>query len=252
MSRASRPLVGVPWCNAEEEAAGNRRRLDEYLKAVEAAGGHPEPISLQTKDGFSREKIEAYAQMLDAVLLPGSPRDIEPMWYNAERHPRTHPSDPQREQTDFALLDIAFSMRKPVLAICYGVQSLNVFLGGNLVQDISEEVPDALDHVQHGKEQRFHAVHIEDRSILARLAGSFSATVNTSHHQAVGRPARGLRATASAPDRVIEAVELADAAPGSGPPHWVLGVQWHPERLTDPLSLAIFKEFVAAARRNLM
>lgn len=256
----SKPLIGVPWRNAGEEAAQARGKLDFYLRSIEFAGGHAEVLTLQSKDTFSREKVERMADMLDAVLLPGSPRDVDPMWFNARRHERTAESDPQREQTDFALLDCAFHARKPVLAICYGLQSLNVFLGGTLVQDIASEVPNALEHRKDGRTDRFHSVTLEDGSQLARLAGAREATVNTSHHQAIGRPARGLRVVAQAPDRVIEAVELdADGASPPGElvaaqtPHWVIGVQWHPERMTsDALAQALFREFVAAARRRLV
>ena len=158
---------------------------------------------------------------------------------------------------------MASAERKPVLAICYGIQSLNVYLGGNLVQDIASEIETPLQHdwdgLESGKPEPFHPARIERGSRLAQLCGAEETQVNSSHHQAVARPGRGLRPVAYAPDGVIEAVELVesgDAEPGAAASavapstHWVVGVQWHPERMpTDALAQALFRELVAAARR---
>jgi putative glutamine amidotransferase len=142
-----------------------------------------------------------------------------------------------------------FAARKPVLAICYGMQSLNVYLGGNLVQDIFSEVPNALEHRKDGQTDRYHDIVIERGTRLERLAGAAAATVNTSHHQAVARAAQGMVVTARAPDNVIEAMELENEQGTSRTAHWVTGVQWHPERLEgDRLAEALFREFVEAAR----
>lgn len=254
----SRPLIGVPFrALKEEEDSSKRAKIEPYLRAVAAAGGHPVEISLR----LPREKLESWAAQLDAILLPGSAADVDPAWYHAERHPACADSDPHREQTDFALLDAAFAARKPVLAICYGVQLLNVYLGGTLVQDIASEVQGALKHDWEGRSrgvpEPFHPVQIDSGSRLAALAGSLDARVNSSHHQALSRAARGLRVVARAPDGIIEAVEFT----GDGP--WILGVQWHPERMWpaadggaqkedpgDALAAALFRELVAAARKQ--
>lgn len=240
----ARPKIGVPWRTATEEAAGKRTKLDFYLRAVAAAGGEPVEISLQAAEKFSREKIEEVARSLHGFVLTGSPADIDPAWYHGARHAGTAPPDPQREQTDFAILDVAFAECKPVLAICYGCQSLNVWRGGNLLQHIPAEVPGALRHSQPGDYNIFHPVSIEPDSLLAKLAGSASAKVNTSHHQSVLRAGRDLRIVARAPDGVVEAIEY------TGQDHWVLGVQWHPEVMTDdPLAQSLFAELVNVARR---
>jgi len=237
--------VGVPYRTAKEEAAGSkvRHKIDPYLRMVEQAGAEAVLLSLETP----RPKLEEIARALDAFVLPGSPADVDPAWYHAERRPETAAADPAREQMDFTLLDVAFAAQKPVLAICYGLQSLNVYLGGRLVQDIASELDAPLKHdwqKETGEPEPFHALRIEEGSRLAQLRGAAETQVNSSHHQAVDRPGRDLRITARAADGVIEALEL------EGPAHWVTAVQWHPERMTaDALALALFRDLVAAAHR---
>lgn len=273
-----RPRVGIPWRTAREEGEGRREAYGLYLDAVRAGGGDPVELSLRIPPA----ELAAQAAALDAFLLPGAPADVDPQWYHTERSPRCHPSDPLREQADFAILDAAFAARKPVLAICYGMQSLNVWLGGRLFQDIAEEFDGALAHAwpDRSRPEPFHPVRLAEGSRLAALAafsGDFASPsgtagvpparagaaaaspagvpatsrrhvgvvqVNSSHHQAVSLLGRELRLAADAPDGVIEAVEL--AADG----HWVTGVQWHPERMAEAaLSRALFTELVAAAHR---
>ena len=183
------------------------------------------------------------AESLDGFVLPGSPADIEPRRFGSVRHPQEAPTDKRREHTDDDLLDHAFAAGKPVLAICYGAQLLNVHQHGTLVQDIPSEVRNARDHDGGaGRDESLHRIRIESER-LAELAGSSSARVNSSHHQAVRAAGRGLRVAARAPDGIIEAVEWT-AGPG-----WVFGVQWHPERLpSDPFAEALFRQLVKEAR----
>jgi putative glutamine amidotransferase len=243
----SRPRVGVPYRTAKEELNGDDRKYEKYLTALKEAGAEPVPVSLH----LSPEELSALARTLDAFALTGSPADVDPALYHAARHPHTEDADPLREKTDGALLKHAFAEEKPVLAICYGIQSLNVFLGGTLVQhistgDVSSEVKTTIPHWlrEQPKEKEFrHPVRIEADSRLARLAGSTEAGVNSSHHQSIREPGNGLRVVARAPDGVIEAVEW------TGGPQWVTGVQWHPERMAgDALARALFRELTAAAR----
>lgn len=226
--------VGVPWRTSQEEAEGKRDAYQKYLDCVRAAGGEPVELSLR----LAREKLAEMVRSLDAFVLPGSPADVDPQWYHALRHPQCAEPDPAREQADFALFDHAFVERKPVLAICYGVQSLNVWLGGTLVQDIASELDTELKHDwdrKSGEPEPFHAIRIEAETQFGQLAGAREAQVNSSHHQAIQRWGRGLRLGAQSPDAVIEAVELAS------PNHWVIGVQWHPERMpSDGLTQALF------------
>jgi len=215
-----RPLIGVPWRTAAEEAAHHRVKIDKYLAAVERAGGQPVLLSL--------------AKSSDQL----------------KRHPSSEKADPARERTDFTLLEHAFGENKPVLAICYGIQSLNVFLGGSLIQDIPSEVGTKLLHSPEEDElpsrveapDVMHRVSLEPGRVLA-LSDADHIEVNSSHHQSVLEPGRGLRVTARAPDRVVEAIEWDSDS------NWVVGVQWHPERmLGDAPAEALFRELVAVAR----
>ena len=246
MAGEKRIRVGVPWRTAAEESAGKRDAYQKYLDCMRAAGGEAVELSL----GMSRERLTEVARQLDAFVLPGSPADVDPQWYHAARHVQTAEADAQREQTDFTLYDHAFAERKPLLAICYGVQSLNVWLGGTLVQDIASELDTDIKHEwnrKSGEPEPHHKIRIEPETELGRLAGAREVAVNSSHHQAIQRWGRGLRIGAQAPDAVIEAVELAPAG------QWVMGVQWHPERAPeDELTRALFSTLIGAAKKALV
>ena len=246
MSSDSKPRVGIPYRTVAEETVNKRDKYDFYVQSIERAGGQAVPVSLK----LPQAELVSLARSLDAVILPGSPADVDPARYGAPRHPTTADADPQRECTDYALLENAFADRKPVLAICYGIQFLNVFLGGSLVQDIADEIGSSIQHGRGGlplSEDRFHAAAIAKETALARLAAGaqlaepIEARINTAHHQAIRTPGRGLRVTAQAPDGVIEAVEC------TGDSNWVVGVQWHPERMMGhALSEVLFRQLVLA------
>jgi len=245
IAEGEKPRVGVPYRTRKEEVKGEHKKHQLYLEAARAAGGEAVPISL----ALSPAELAVQARSLDAFVFPGSPADVHPLRYGAEARAECGVSEPQREQADFALLEHAFTEGKPVLAICYGVQSLNVYLGGTLVQDIASEVRTTIHHEwagrEHGAPEPFHGVRIEPGSRLAQLAGVAEAEVNSSHHQAILEAGRNLRITARASDGVIEAVEWA----GTGA-IWVMGVQWHPERMmSDSLAQALFRQLIEAARR---
>jgi putative glutamine amidotransferase len=236
------PRVGIPYRTRKEELTGQRDKYERYCEGVHLAGGEPVEISL----GLSSDELRETTQSLDAIVLPGSPADVEPLRYHSARRLECGDPDPKREGTDLALLKHAFAEHKPVLAICFGVQSLNVFLEGSLIQDIPSELRSEIQHVwTRGAPEPFHSVGIEPGSRLALLAGKNEARVNSSHHQSILEVGRGLRVTAHAPDGVIEAVEW------TGDSNWVTGVQWHPERMIDADSLAqaLFRELVKAARK---
>jgi len=251
-STASRPRVGIPWRTSHEETNRIKSKLQYYLAAVTAAEGEPVPLSLQ----LSPKELSAQIKDLDAFVLPGAPSDVNPALYRAPRHEKTHDSDSHREQTDFAILEHAFASRKPVLAICYGCQSLNVSLGGTLYQDIASELHTSIEHSKNGlppdAADPIHPARIDAGGEIAQLAaisglanrdGGFDARINTSHHQSVRDLGRGLRVAALAPDGVIEAVEHEQVE------HWVVGVQWHPERMAgDALAGALFRALLQATR----
>lgn len=180
----------------------------------------------------------------DGVLLPGSRADVDPAKYGAARDPHNEDPDPRRDTVDELLLQDAYNMRKPILGICYGIQILNVYRSGTLLQHIQSPI----NHEAGRKVPIAHNVRVEAGSRLAQVLdlGNTGLTipVNSSHHQAAEKIGDGLQIVARCPeDGVIEALE------GTSPEHFVLAVQWHPERSydADPRSQAIFGALVEAA-----
>lgn len=241
------PRVGVPWRTVAEESANKRDAYEHYLSAIREAGGEPVEVSLR----LPADQLQQLARSLDAVVLTGSPADVDPQRFSSPRHPAAARPDPDRERTDIALLDHAMSAGKPVLAICYGEQLLNVHLGGTLLQDIPSELQTTIDHDQdEDGNDGLHTVRIEGghlAEVARQTHAGGEAQVNSSHHQAVLQPGRGLRVTARAPDGVVEAIEW------EGSPDWVVGVQWHPERMRgDALAQALFRRLVTEARASVL
>jgi putative glutamine amidotransferase len=214
-----------------------------YAEAVEAAGGAPVYIPLIP----DREYLSTLSDRLDGLLLSGSNSDCDPALYGEEPHPKLGSVCPERDETDLLLVELAEARAMPVLAICFGMQSLNVARGGSLVQDIETQIENPIKHEQGAPADRpSHAIELEPESMLAELAGKARVRVNSSHHQAIKRVGRNLKVTARAADGVIEAVE--DTRAG----RFALGVQWHPEIgwERDRFSQAIFKLFLNAAGNN--
>ncbi len=253
LSAAPRPRVGIPWrISSEEDKAttggqmGKPGKTKDYMEAVEKAGGEAVLVSLR-----DREERNRLISTLDAFVLPGSQADVEPREYGAVNRGLSEPADPLREEADRAILKHAFGEKKPVLAICYGFQMLNVYHGGTLVQDIHAELKDTGKKLERHRKRDappsaddpWHGLTLEPDSRLVRLAGGPEARVNSSHHQAIEKLGKNLRVTAYATDGIIEAVEW------NGDSNWVVGVQWHPERMPDDvLAQRLFQDFVAAAR----
>jgi putative glutamine amidotransferase len=233
-----KPRIAIPVPHSERDYAG--RALPQYERAVADAGGEPVVVPLD----LPNPEIARLAARCDAILLPGSKADLDPEKYGvAQRDPHTAPSDPPRDNVDELLLQDAFNMRKPILGICYGLQSLNVWRTGTLLQHIESGV----NHEAGRAVAKAHKVTVEPGSLLAGIVGrAGELDVNSSHHQSAEDLGDGLRVVARAPDGVIEALE------GTEPQHFVLAVQWHPERTveSDEPSRAIFRAFVDAARRH--
>ena len=241
MSANRRPIVGIP-CRFNWET--NYYELREtYPDAIYSSGGTPLLVPLIPQPEF----IEAAIEHLDGICLSGAVNDVDPLRYGREPKPGLGPVVPRRDETDMMLLAAAEARQLPVLAICYGIQSLNVYRGGTLVQDIPTEVKGALKHMQ-GEVfwRRSHSINITDDSLLAKIAGSTTITVNSHHHQAIDIVGRDLEPIAWAPDGVIESVI------NTRPDQFILGVQWHPEVSwqTDEFSQAIFKHFISVVRER--
>jgi putative glutamine amidotransferase len=234
-----RIAIPVPHSGDREYA---ERALPQYEEAVRTAGGEPVRIELDETPVQLMKQIER----CDAVLLPGSRADVDPRKYSADRHEKTASADAKRELVDDLLLQDAYNLHKPVLGICYGLQSLNVYRSGSLIQDIAS----AINHSAGRAVAKAHTVKIEPESKLAEIvSASKTVVVNSSHHQSADAVGDGLRVVArSAEDGIIEALE------GTAPGHFVLAVQWHPERsVKDGPELAesaraIFRAFIEAAR----
>jgi putative glutamine amidotransferase len=233
-----KPKVIIPMPTSFDEEY-NARCWQQYAAACERFGAEAVALPLQL-DQSAQAKIVATG---NAVLLPGSPADVNPEKYGEPRQPRCSRSDGFREAADELLLQDAFNLGKPVLGVCYGMQSLNVWRGGALIQHLET----ATNHTPGREVKHAHALVVEEGSRLSAIVSSAAEDgtpqVNSSHHQAVGRAGDGLRVTAtSAGDGTIEAVE------GEG--QFLLGVQWHPERTlsSSALSARVFEEFVEAAR----
>ena len=241
-----KPRIGIPTPNSKREYS--LRVLPQYAAAVEAAGGEPIEISIFAMP----DEIAQQLKSCDGILLPGSPADVDPEKYGAAKNPRTAEADPARDDADELALQDAHNMRKPILAICYGLQSLNVWRSGTLVQHLESDVPHSRPEGMPKTEWPTHSAVFEAGSRLSQIVHAAmgdrvdEVTVNSSHHQAIGTPGDGLRIVARSPhDGVIEALE------GTATDHFVLGVQWHPERMwqNDPTSREMFRVLVDQARK---
>jgi putative glutamine amidotransferase len=225
---------------------------NRYTDAVIAAGGLPQIFPATT----SQSVIEAAVHRCDGVLLTGGD-DIDPKLY-AKDLPKSlakkvGPLAPARDIWEPGLIAEIFSRKKPLFGICRGHQMLNVALGGTLLVDIPSQRPHALNHRRMDRKMEpVHEVTIKPESLLGQITGRKALGVNSTHHQAIGELARPLRAVATTADGIIEAVELKD--PARRP--FLLGVQFHPERLldSDGVFLRLFKHFIQACgprRRSL-
>jgi putative glutamine amidotransferase len=292
------PRIAIPLPHSSDREYAERA-IPQYEQAVTQAGGEPIRIPLDQTES----EIKKLIATCDAVLLPGSKADVDPAKFRATRSPQTAPADVPRNTVDELLLEDAYRQRKPILGICYGLQSLNVFRSGSLIQHIPDFLPEEtrqkVDHAAGKKVAIAHNVEIETNSKLAEIlrrdtapAHAAKATtahvataasavqrseasasssrpspayatplpkanheaprrstlllpVNSSHHQSAGAIGEDLRIAARCPaDGIIEALE------GTAPDHFVLAVQWHPERSVeeDESSRSIFRALIDAAR----
>lgn len=240
-SDQQRPRIGITM---RLELSTDRFYLARfYGEAVEAAGGAPVHISLIPQP----EYISAVMDSLDGVLLPGSDSDVDPLRYGAQPHPQLASVVPVKDETDLLVLEEIERRNLPLFAICFGMQILNVFRGGTLIQDIASQLPNAIKHEQGPPRDRpSHTVSLAKNSLLTALAKSDDAVVNSHHHQAIENVGEDLKATAWASDGLIEAVE------DTRPNRFALGVQWHPELgwQKDELSQKLFSQFVKACVAN--
>lgn len=222
----------------------SRIRLSlNYARSLEGAGLIPLIVPPLTHPTSAGEILDSAG----GLLLTGG-EDVDPARYGAAPHPKLGEINPQRDATELALLEAARDRRLPVLAICRGIQILNVACGGTLYQDLPSEHPSPVDHnPKDERNVRTHDVTITPGTHTAAATGATAMAVNSYHHQSVLRLGAGLRVSAVAPDGVVEGVEVDD------PSWWVLAVQWHPEDLTTDAKAwdrGIFRAFAEEIARS--
>ena len=214
-----------------------------YSEAVEAAGGAPLHISLIPH----AEYIDAVLDGIDGILLPGSHSDVDPLRYGQQPHPALGSVHKIKDETGLLVIDAVERKGLPLLAICFGMQVLNVARGGTLIQDIRSQLPEAIKHEQGvPRDQPSHSVRVAAGSKLSEIINTEDLLVNSHHHQAIETLGADLVATAWSSDEVIEAFE------DPRPDRFVIAVQWHPELgwQNDQFSQRLFSSFVSHARES--
>jgi len=228
------PIIGITASVDTKE--GWYRQRSNYVSAIEQCGGLPVILPPSAK------RAEVIMTRLNGLLLAGG-GDLDPLHFNEDPQYKLHYDHPLRDRFELLLIKAALAQGRPILGICRGIQVLNVALGGTLYQEIHEQVEGVMIH-QHPRGEPTHEVKIEQGSLLARLSGKTKLRVNSFHHQAVQTLATGLIVSARANDGIIEAIE-------DPRHHFVLGVQWHPERIwkEENAAHALFAGLIEAAQR---
>ncbi len=232
--------------------AGNRKDMGgkeptyflraRYLQAIQEAGGVPLVLPLV----LGRTQHAFLLQRLDGLLVTGSGSDLAPQFYGESQQYPFQKMSEERARLELGLSKLAFEQQVPTFGICGGMQSMNVALGGTLIQDIPAQITTKIQHLQKkSAEHTAHLIHIESKTLLRRIIKKSSTLVNSSHHQSVKTIPHAFHVSALAPDGVIEAIEALNH------PFW-LGVQWHPEFLyrKDTLQKRLFSAFIKAARQH--
>lgn len=240
-----KPIIGITATPSDDTFDhGTFRRYalsNTYVDAVRAAGGIPVILPPGETD------LQAILDMVDGLVFSGG-SDLDPAIYgDIEVHEATYGIDPERDTYELSLMELAYTQDKPVLGICRGIQTMNVALGGTLIQDVPSAIGADIEHRQQalGKSttDTSHTVAIEPGSLLAGIIGTTSVEANSYHHQAVGTPASSVEVIATSDDGVIESIVAPDR-------HFALGVQWHPEMLAagHEEHLALFRALVEACQ----
>jgi putative glutamine amidotransferase len=243
MSTRRLPIIGITSTSIQTDSGSWRTGQNQaYVDALVRAGAAPVLIP----NLADRARLRPLHELLDGLLLSGG-GDMDPACFGESRHEKCGLPDAARDETELLLIRWAMDEGRPLLAICRGIQVLNVALGGSLYQDIGAQVPGSERHSWASdvpRHQTVHTVSIEPDSRLARIVGTTSLPVNSFHHQALKDVASGLVVTAQAADQIVEAVE----APGHP---FAIGVQWHPEEIApyDVLAQRLFDALVKASLR---
>jgi putative glutamine amidotransferase len=234
----TRPVIGI---TLDSEAPGGYSNLpwyalrENYADAVAAAGGLPLPLPHEP------DRAAEYLDLINGLVITGGAFDVDPSLFGAgERHPTVVTKD-RRTAFELAVTRGAIERDLPILGICGGQQLLHVVLGGQLIQHIPDEVPEALAHEQpNPRDEPGHSVAVKPGTLLHRIVGTERLDVNSAHHQAAKGEPDGVIINAVAPDGVIEGIEAVDRT-------FCIGVQWHPEYGVSAGDAAIFQAFIKAA-----
>ncbi len=235
------PVIGITSDYDEINGQNSFFIKESYFTAVEDSGGIP-ILLCPTKNESSQSR---FIDLIDGLLISGGGFDIDPKLYGEEPHPKLGKIQPDRTEFEIKLFKSAVEKRMPVFGICGGHQLINVYFGGTLYQDIPSQYSDKINHKQSTPSDiPYHKIEIHPSTRLSRIAGINSTMVNSTHHQSVKKIGSGLKISAVAEDGVIEAIE----SNGDG---FIVGVQWHPERIynKDSCSKNIFTEFIKEADR---
>lgn len=216
------PFVAITATSRLHDEIERVRVNQAYVHALESAGLVPLVVPPLAEPAHVTHILDR----VDGLVLTGG-EDVNPARYGAAPDSRTHPPHDRRDATEIALAVEAQRRALPTLAICRGLQVVNVALGGTLVQDLPSQRPESLPHDGAARDARVHEVRVRDGSRLAQALGATCVVANSSHHQAIDRLARGLVASATTTDGVVEGIEPEFRG------WWMLGVQWHPEELVE-------------------
>ena len=236
-----KPVIGITgaYVNHNHYMEGVYVHHD-YHKSVANNGGIPIIVPF-----INAEIALETLPLCDGIILSGG-EDVDPQFYGRDPHPQLGPTIPERDKVEIAIVKYALENNIPLLAICRGIQILNVALGGTLIQDIPCQVKEPIQHSQIVKRSRdTHWVNIENDSKLFQLLGSEHVRVNSLHHQSIDRIASELRVVARSSDGVVEAVEYVH------PCTFTVGVQWHPESMasTNTGMNNLFAEFIKSSMK---
>lgn len=241
MSLSDHPLIGITSSLIKNESGSLTCQTGQaYVNAVQNSGGIPLILPV----GMNTPTLAEVLPRLDGVLFTGG-GDIDPGRFNGQPHPEIYGISPERDEMELHLLEKALKTEKPLLAICRGIQVLNVFFGGSLYTHIQDQMKSALKHDWYPKFPRdklAHTVSLTPGSKLHDVFVKDEIQVNSLHHQGIDKVGKVLEATAFAPDGLVEGLEIPEA-------DFALGVQWHPECLPDDAGMqALFRAFITACQ----
>jgi putative glutamine amidotransferase len=241
---SKKPVIGITGAYVNHNSFSEGLYVHhDYHKAVVSAGGLPIVIPY-TNPELAIDTL----QLCDAVILSGG-EDVDPQFYSQDPHPKIGPTIAERDVFEITIVKYAIEHNLPLMAICRGLQILNVALGGTLIQDIPSQVENGIKHAQIVERSRdSHGVTIDEDSKLYQIFGTNKLRVNSLHHQALDVVADDLRVVARSSDGIVEAVEYVK------PSTFTIGVQWHPESMasTNPYMKSLFDEFIKSSSKVLV